>query len=155
VSPHTCRRCGEILNANANFCWSCGAAQHDSSAPDTQSVPVFSHDDGAVAAPTPATCDTDTLIIAIGHDAFDRLELDTDVASVGRIEDSDIVLDDISVSRHHAIFQRTGSGRITVRDLNSLNGTYVNGTRVEESVLRSGDEIQIGKYKIVYWGRES
>ena len=155
MSPSACRRCGEILNAHANFCWSCGAAQHDSSAPDTQSVPVFAHDDGAAPAPVPTACEVDTLIIAIGHDAHDRVELVADVASVGRIEDSDIVLDDISVSRLHAVFQRTASGRITVRDLNSLNGTYVNGTRVEESVLRSGDEIQIGKYKIVYWGKES
>jgi len=107
-----------------------------------------------VAAPAPSTCDNDILIIAIGHDTHDRVELAADVASVGRSDDSDITLDDISVSRHHAIFQRTASGRITVRDLNSLNGTYVNGTRVEESVLRSGDEIQIGKYKIVFWGRE-
>ena len=155
MAPSACRRCGEILNAHANFCWSCGAAQHDSSAPDTQSVPVFAHEDGTVSTPVPTECEVDTLIIAIGHDAHDRVELAADTMSVGRIDDSDVVLDDISVSRQHAVFLRTASGRITVRDLNSLNGTYVNGTRVEESVLRSGDEIQIGKYKIVYWGKES
>lgn len=104
---------------------------------------------------SPTQSDVDTLVVAIGHDAQDRVELQGDLVAVGRIEDSDLLLDDISVSRHHAVFQRTASGRITVRDLNSLNGTYVNGTRVEESVLRSGDEIQIGKYKIVFWGRES
>lgn len=155
MSPNACRRCGEILNAHANFCWSCGAAQHDSTAPDTQSVPVFAHDVSPAPVAAPALGDVDTLVIAIGHDGQDRFELHGDVVTVGRIEDSDVVLDDISVSRRHAVFQRTGSGRITVRDLNSLNGTYVNGTRVEESVLRSGDEIQIGKYKIVFWGRES
>jgi len=57
----------------------------------------------------------------------------------------------VSVSRHHAVFTRTASGRITVRDLNSLNGTYVNGARVEETSLHSGDEIQIGKYKLIFW----
>ena len=61
------------------------------------------------------------------------------------------MLDDVSVSRHHAIFTRTASGRITLRDLNSLNGTYVNGTRVEETTLHSADEVQIGKYKLVFW----
>ena len=155
MAPNTCRRCGEILNAHANFCWSCGAAQHESSAPDTQSVPVVAHDEGVLPVAAPVECEVDTLVIAIGHDAQERLELSQDLASVGRSEESDIVLDDISVSRQHAVFQRTASGRITVRDLNSLNGTYVNGARVEESVLRSGDEIQIGKYKISYWGKES
>ena len=62
-----------------------------------------------------------------------------------------ILLDDVSVSRHHALITRTASGRITLRDLNSLNGTYVNGARVEETTLHSGDEVQIGKYKLVFW----
>jgi len=70
---------------------------------------------------------------------------------VGRHENSDLLLDDVSVSRHHAIFTRTASGRITLRDLNSLNGTYVNGTRVEETTLHSADEVQIGKFKLVFW----
>jgi pSer/pThr/pTyr-binding forkhead associated (FHA) protein len=50
------------------------------------------------------------------------------------------------------VFTRTASGRITLRDLNSLNGTYVNGERVEETVLHSADEVQIGKFKLVFWG---
>ncbi len=57
----------------------------------------------------------------------------------------------MSVSRHHAVFTRTASGRITLRDLNSLNGTYVNGKRVEETTLHSADEVQIGKFKLVFW----
>lgn len=106
-----------------------------------------------MASPTVGDCDL--LTIAIGHDGFEVVELRDDVVTVGRHEDAGIVLDDISVSRRHAVFQRTASGRITVRDLNSLNGTYVNGVRVEETAVRTGDEIQIGKYKIVFWGCES
>jgi pSer/pThr/pTyr-binding forkhead associated (FHA) protein len=77
--------------------------------------------------------------------------LDKEFISAGRHEQSDLLLDDVSVSRHHALFTRTASGRLTLRDLNSLNGTYVNGKRVEETTLHSGDEVQIGKYKLVFW----
>lgn len=148
-----CRRCGEILNANANFCWSCGAPQHDATSPETVAVPVVSAPEAmfADAAVGRQTLHGDELVIATGIEAGTRIELDGELTTVGRHEDSDLLLDDVSVSRHHAIFTRTASGRITLRDLNSLNGTYVNGTRVEETTLHSADEVQIGKYKLVFW----
>jgi hypothetical protein len=148
-----CRRCGEILNANANFCWSCGAPQLDSASPETIAVPVVS----VLEALHPeANIDRfgahgDELVIASGVEAGTRFELAKEITTAGRHESSDILLDDVSVSRHHAIFTRTGSGRITLRDLNSLNGTYVNGARVEETALHSADEVQIGKFKLVFW----
>ena len=153
MAPVTCRRCGEILNANANFCWSCGAPQHDATTPDTVAVPIVESVSASSSEPVvaPTACAVDTLAVVSGSRAPDNIELTLEVSSVGRHEDSAILLDDVSVSRHHALFTRTASGRITVRDLNSLNGTYVNGARVEESVLRNGDEIQIGKFKLVYW----
>lgn len=153
----TCRRCGEILNANANFCWSCGAPQHEAASPETVSVPVVTSDEriSPIAAAAPDTLSVDVLIVANGSLANTRFELTNDTATVGRHEDSEISLDDVSVSRHHAVFSRTASGRITVRDLNSLNGTYVNGARVDETVLRSGDEVQIGKFKMIFWGTNS
>ena len=92
------------------------------------------------------------LVIASGALAGSRFELLNEIVTVGRHEASDVFLDDVSVSRHHCIFTRTSSGRFTVRDLNSLNGTYVNGARVDESVLHSGDEVQIGKFKLIFWG---
>lgn len=149
-----CRRCGEILNANANFCWSCGAAQHDATSPETIAIPVISaveamHPD---ANKDPKGEHRDELVIASGSEAGSRFELVNEITTVGRHEASDILLDDVSVSRHHALFTRTASGRITLRDLNSLNGTYVNGERVEETVLHSADEVQIGKFKLVFWG---
>ena len=93
----------------------------------------------------------DELVVASGPDAGARIELEGNVTSVGRHESSELLLDDVSVSRHHAVFTRTASGRVTLRDLNSLNGTYVNGTRVEETTLHSADEVQIGKFKLVFW----
>jgi len=146
-----CRRCGEILNANANFCWFCGAAQHDDGGAETASIPVVIADDKVASSLSPAG-DGEYLQIATGPGGGDCYPLTGDVVTVGRHEESLVVLDDVSVSRHHAVFTRTASGRWTVRDLNSLNGTYVNGERVDELVLRSGDEIQVGKFKIVLWG---
>lgn len=148
-----CRRCGEILNANANFCWSCGAPQHDATSPETVAVPVVSAPDSPFTSVTKATSGAhgDELVIASGPDSGSRINLTNEATTAGRHEASDLLLDDVSVSRHHALFTRTASGRITLRDLNSLNGTYVNGTRVEETTLHSGDEVQIGKFKLVFW----
>ena len=148
-----CRRCGEILNANANFCWSCGAPQHDASSPETVAVPVVAGSEALHpgAATGPSGAHGDELVVASGPAAGTRFELTKAFTTVGRHEGSDLLLDDVSVSRHHAVFTRTASGRITVRDLNSLNGTYVNGARVEETTLHGADEVQIGKYKLVFW----
>jgi hypothetical protein len=148
-----CRRCGEILNANANFCWSCGAPQHHESSPETIALPVISSPDAMHPAANrgPSGDHRDELVIAAGPEAGTRIELNESTTTVGRHESSDLLLDDVSVSRHHAVFTRTGSGRVTLRDLNSLNGSYVNGNRVEETTLHSADEVQIGKFKLVFW----
>ena len=148
-----CRRCGEILNANANFCWSCGAPQHDATSPETIAVPVIFAPDSPYAPSAKGSngAHGDELVIISGTEAGTHLVLDKEVTTAGRHEASDLLLDDVSVSRHHALITRTASGRITLRDLNSLNGTYVNGARVEETALHSGDEVQIGKFKLVFW----
>jgi hypothetical protein len=148
-----CRRCGEILNANANFCWSCGAPQHEATSPETIAVPVISANESLSpdANNDPSGEHRDELVIASGTHAGTRFELKNEITTIGRHEASDILLDDVSVSRHHALFTRTASGRITLRDLNSLNGTYVNGARVEETALHSADEVQVGKFKLVFW----
>jgi len=68
----------------------------------------------------------------------------------GRHPDSDIFLDDVTVSRKHAIFRRTPQGFV-VRDVGSLNGTYVNRERIDQAPLHQGDEVQIGKFRLVYY----
>ena len=155
MAPASCRRCGEILNANANFCWSCGAPQHATETPDTLAVPIVPAEGGGVGATDVVRGDIESVVVDAGHGEVTVVDLVEDETSAGRHDECDIALDDISVSRTHVVFTRTGSGRITVRDLNSLNGTYVNGSRVEESVLRDGDEIQIGKYKLIFRGKAS
>lgn len=91
------------------------------------------------------------LLVQRGPDAGARFLLDSDQETVGRHPESDIFLDDISVSRRHATFTRSAGGYV-VADLGSLNGTYVNRDRIDSDiVLSGGDEVQIGKYRLIYF----
>lgn len=89
------------------------------------------------------------LIVQRGPNSGARFLLDSDRTTVGRHPDSNIFLDDVTVSRKHAEFLRDLEG-FRVRDVGSLNGTYVNRDRVDDAVLRTGDEVQIGKYRMTY-----
>ena len=89
------------------------------------------------------------LLVMRGPNAGSRFRLDGELTTAGRHPDSDIFLDDVTVSRRHAEFYREGA-RFTVRDVGSLNGTYVNRERIEETELTGGDEVQIGKFRLVY-----
>jgi len=95
---------------------------------------------------------TALLVVQRGPNAGSRFLLDDDFTSTGRHPDSDIFLDDVTVSRRHAEFYRTGD-RFTVRDVGSLNGTYVNRERIEEAELSGGDEVQIGKFRLLFLTR--
>jgi pSer/pThr/pTyr-binding forkhead associated (FHA) protein len=92
---------------------------------------------------------TALLVVKRGPNAGSRFVLKADVVTAGRHPDSDIFLDDVSVSRRHAEFRRT-TGGFEVVDVGSLNGTYVNRETIDSSELSGGDEIQIGKFRLVY-----
>jgi pSer/pThr/pTyr-binding forkhead associated (FHA) protein len=79
--------------------------------------------------------------------------MDQDVTTAGRHPDSDIFLDDVTVSRRHVEFRRD-ENRFFVHDVGSLNGTYVNQRRVESTELANGDELQIGKFKLTFYAGE-
>jgi pSer/pThr/pTyr-binding forkhead associated (FHA) protein len=89
------------------------------------------------------------LVVKRGPNAGSRFLLDRDTTTAGRHPDSDIFLDDVTVSRRHAEFRREG-GEFVVIDVGSLNGTYVNREPVDTSVLANGDEVQIGKFRLVF-----
>ena len=93
---------------------------------------------------------TALLVVLRGPNTGARFLLDSDEVSSGRHPDSDIFLDDVTVSRKHATFRREGDDFL-VRDVGSLNGTYVNRTRIDEATLRTGDEVQIGKFRLVFY----
>jgi pSer/pThr/pTyr-binding forkhead associated (FHA) protein len=149
-----CRRCGHRNPDCVNFCSSCGASMV-TSAPDT-SVGVSPVDEiGEVGDQSSPVGQMELprgvglLVVRRGNDEGARFPLETPETTVGRHPDSDVFLDDITVSRKHAFFATEGQ-ITTVRDAGSLNGTYVNRERIDEAVLASGDEVQIGKFKLVY-----
>jgi len=121
----------------------------DSAAPVDEGVPhrLSSQDQAAVDALGP---DHALLIVHHGPNMGARFLLDVDVTTVGRSVKSDIFLDDVTVSREHAQFIRDGHD-FFVRDHGSLNGTYVNRENVTERRLASGDEVQIGKYRLTFY----
>ena len=90
------------------------------------------------------------LVVQRGPGSGSRFLLDADVVNAGRHPDSEIFLDDVTVSRRHAEFHRTGDS-FTVSDVGSLNGTYVNRDRIDRVHLTDGDEVQIGKYRLVFF----
>lgn len=90
------------------------------------------------------------LIVTRGPNLGARYALDADRVTIGRHPQSDIFLDDVTVSRRHAELLRT-SGDYSIRDASSLNGTYLNRERIDEAPLDDGDEVQIGKFKLVFF----
>jgi pSer/pThr/pTyr-binding forkhead associated (FHA) protein len=149
-----CPSCGHRNPVGVNFCSSCGTALV-TSAPDTSvSVsPVDEHGEG-VDEDTPVGLlelprGVGLLVVKRGSDVGVRFTLEAGITQAGRHPESDIFLDDITVSRRHAEFV-TLDQVTTVRDVGSLNGTYVNRERIEEGPLSSGDEVQIGKFKLLY-----
>jgi pSer/pThr/pTyr-binding forkhead associated (FHA) protein len=90
------------------------------------------------------------LIVRRGPSQGSRFLLDVDVTTCGRHPDSDIFLDDVTVSRRHAEFRRNGSV-FEVRDLGSLNGTYFDGERIESHTLSDGQEVQVGKFHLTFF----
>lgn len=90
------------------------------------------------------------LVVKRGAADGSRFLLDTDLSKAGRHPNADIFLDDVTVSRKHAEFIRTGR-TFEVRDQASLNGTYLNGVRIDSAALANGDEVQIGKFKLTFY----
>ncbi|MDT4892612.1 MAG: hypothetical protein QOE97_1647 [Pseudonocardiales bacterium] len=144
---HYCASCGTPLAAAAN-----AADVTSTFSTTTGAVPDVDGDfsteahQGAVDALTPGSA---LLVVKRGPNAGSRFLLDQDVTTAGRHPDSDIFLDDVTVSRRHAEFRREGAG-YAVHDVGSLNGTYVNRERIDAAPLSGGDEVQIGKFRLVY-----
>ena len=165
-----CTACGTQNPDDARFCAQCGtrlrrrraAPAGDRVAGESTATITFGAaatrprpptGSSARSTPPPSTrCPraTPCSSCSAGPGAGSRFLLDTDVVNAGRHPDSEIFLDDVTVSRRHAEFHRTGDG-FTVSDVGSLNGTYVNRDRIDEVLLNDGDEVQIGKYRLVFF----
>jgi pSer/pThr/pTyr-binding forkhead associated (FHA) protein len=166
-----CTQCGQQNPEDSRFCARCGApvgrpgedAGASSGAENTSTISLTALDGadgteapdaaepegagaGALEALPPGSA---LLVVKRGPNAGSRFLLDADVTTAGRHPESDIFLDDVTVSRRHAEFAREGGGFV-VRDVGSLNGTYLNRERIDAAGLAGGDEVQIGKYRLVF-----
>ena len=112
------------------------------------SVPVLAPDELNAVNSLPAG--SALLIAHVGPNAGARFLLDSQVTTAGRHPDADIFLDDVTVSRRHVNFMKCEGG-FEVIDAGSLNGTYVNGDRVDSVRLNTGNEVQIGKFRLTYY----
>ena len=155
VAQH-CPECGFSNAEGANYCQRCGAylAQSESTpGATTASYGVGETGEMEAVAPDPVAERGATLVIrAGGGRAGETFSVVGDRLTVGRRPDSDIFLDDVTVSRDHAILVRRGED-YHLDDCGSLNGTYVNRQRIESYRLSDGDELQIGKYKLAFLSR--
>ncbi|MFB9514356.1 FHA domain-containing protein [Streptomyces purpureus] len=172
-SMPVCTRCGHRNAADSRFCSHCGAplrgtapAERASETTSTISisgleayeaevtgqhaVPSLSPEaQAAVDALPPGSA---LLVVRRGPNSGSRFLLDGELTTAGRHPQSDIFLDDVTVSRRHVEFRRTQEGTFTVADVGSLNGTYVNREPIDSVVLlATGDEVQIGKYRLVFY----
>jgi pSer/pThr/pTyr-binding forkhead associated (FHA) protein len=163
----SCTQCGHSNAEDARFCSNCGAALRPAPATtgsETSTITISGGgfetgeaaekseglsgaDQAAVDALPPGSA---LLVVRRGPNSGSRFLLDSETTTAGRHPSSDIFLDDVTVSRRHAEFVRAGEG-FAVRDVGSLNGTYVNRERIDETPLAGGDEVQVGKYRLVFY----
>ena len=165
-----CTQCGHSNTDDARFCSNCGAALKPAARRrrrpgETSTITIGGglrarasrrdKSEGAVhrRPGRPSTrcrrarrCSSS----GVGPTRGSRFLLDSDTTTAGRHPSSDIFLDDVTVSRRHAEFVRVADG-FSVRDVGSLNGTYVNRERIDEATLAGGDEVQVGKYRLVFY----
>ena len=154
MSDVVCANCGHRNAAGANFCSSCGNALRDIAEAHTdtlhlETIPDIGDEYDVDRSQFPA--DTGIVVVTRGAIAGSRFVLDAPCTTAGRHPESDIFLDDVTVSRRHAELRRDDHGNYVVRDAGSLNGTYLNKTRVDEAELTDGDELQVGMFKLVFF----
>jgi hypothetical protein len=148
-----CNNCGQRNPEGVNFCSACGSALA-TGGDATVTLHPGDHGDSAEGSPSVSLGEvphgSGVLVVTRGPNVGARYILGEGTTQAGRHPDSDIFLDDITVSRRHAEFTREEGGTFAVADVGSLNGTYVNRERIDKVSLVPQDEVQIGKFKLVY-----
>jgi FHA domain len=144
-----CPTCSFENSEDSNYCRRCGRRLITPDANETTISYSAADVTGLDSIDQRSTLGTVLLIRSGGGREGETIDLDLDVLTIGRSPHSDLFLDDITVSRHHARVLRDEGG-FWVEDLNSLNGTYVNRKRIEQQRLFDGDELQIGKFKLAF-----
>ena len=150
-----CPECGFQNLESANYCSRCGVLLVTESEADDSTM-TFSaeeiEEDGGVGLEELGVEGPTLVVRSGGGRAGEQFPLERTQTTIGRTPDCDIFLDDVTVSRRHAIVAK-GARTFTLEDLGSLNGTFLNRHRIEQAELENGDEVQIGKYRLIFLGR--
>jgi hypothetical protein len=148
-----CQECGFQNSEAANYCARCGAllVKDEGGTETTQTFTPEDSDEPAEALENLGVQGPALVVRSGGGRAGEMFPLDGET-TVGRSPDCGIFLDDVTVSRKHAVL-RERDGNFFIEDQGSLNGTFVNRKRVESAQLDDGDELQVGKYRLTYFGR--
>ena len=147
-----CRRCGHENELGANYCSSCGTPLSGEEETTLTLAAIEDRqalEDELGAALTDLPAGIGLLVVRRGPNAGSTFVLDRDTTTVGRHPDSDIFLDDVTVSRRHARVRRV-DGRYEVDDVGSLNGTYVDHRRIDTATLHDLAELQVGRYVLTF-----
>jgi hypothetical protein len=147
-----CARCGHQNPEDARFCSSCGASlsgESDETTLTLAAVESADQEDELEHYLDGLAPGLGLFVVRHGPDAGSSYRLDEKEISIGRHPDSNVFLDDITVSRRHVVITRDDDGYV-LRDVGSLNGTYVNRKRVDEARLQYGDEVQVGRYRLSF-----
>ena len=147
-----CPECGFVNAEGANYCQKCGAflAEAAASGGDTEAYQIDETGELKPVDLERVTGEGATLVIrAGGGRAGEVFNVAGEKLTIGRSPEAEVFLDDVTVSRNHALLVRRSDG-LYIDDLGSLNGTYVNRRRIESHRLQNGDELQVGKYKLTY-----
>jgi hypothetical protein len=148
-----CPECGFQNLESANYCSRCGAllvTEEVDNPTETISLEDLEEEPEDLAE---LGVEGPTLVVRSGGGRTgEQFPLERTQTTVGRTPDCDIFLDDVTVSRRHAIVARGANG-FTIEDLGSLNGTFLNRHRIEKADLENGDELQIGKYRLIFLAR--
>ena len=151
-----CPECGFANPEGANYCLKCGAYVGPTDTPKDAVTATYRIDETGELIPVEleaVVAQGAALVIRAGGGRVgESFPLQGERATIGRRPDSSVFLDDVTVSRDHALLVRRG-GDWHLDDLGSLNGTYVNRHRIESHHLQDGDELQVGKYKLTYLSR--
>jgi hypothetical protein len=150
-----CPECGFVNAEGANYCQKCGAFLADAAKSEDDTTIAYQVDEAGELKPVDVeklASEGATLVIrAGGGRSGETFPVEGDQMRIGRSPDAEVFLDDVTVSRNHALLVRRTDG-LYIDDLGSLNGTYVNRRRIESHKLVDGDELQVGKYKLTYLG---
>jgi hypothetical protein len=146
-----CARCGHQNPEDARFCSSCGSplGENEDTTLTLSAVEAATEEDELEHYLDGLAPGVGMLVVRHGPNAGSSYRLEKPSIAIGRHPDSDIFLDDITVSRRHVVVEHNGEG-YTLRDVGSLNGTYVNRVRVDAAPLQNGDEVQIGRYRLSF-----